>query len=214
VEHYALDGSVGEKPQIYYSFYQLPDEAVPAFASQVTLAVRTSLDVAAAMPAIKKEVYAAGADQPVYNTQTMQDVVSRSMGRQRFPTVLLVVFAGLALVLACVGTYGVISYSTSQRMHEIGIRMAVGASRMDVVQMIVGQGIRLSLIGIVIGTLGALMFGRALPSFSHLLYGVESSDPLTLVFTSLALMSTAILACFIPARRASRLDPAIALRNE
>jgi putative ABC transport system permease protein len=214
VEHYALDGSVGEKPQIYYSFYQLPDEAVPAFASQVTLAVRTSFDVAAAMPAINKEVYDAGADQPVYNTQTMQDVVSRSMGRQRFPTLLLVIFAGLALVLACVGTYGVISYSTSQRMHEIGIRMAVGASRMAVVQMIVGQGIRLSLIGIVIGTFGALMFGRALPSFSHLLYGVESSDPLTLVCTSLALMSIAILACLIPARRASRLDPAIALRNE
>jgi putative ABC transport system permease protein len=99
-------------------------------------------------------------------------------------------------------------------MHEIGIRMAVGASRMAVVQMIVGQGIRLSLIGIVIGTFVALMFGRALPSFSHLLYGVESSDPLTLVCTSLALMSIAILACLIPARRASRLDPAIALRNE
>jgi predicted permease len=214
VEHYVLDGSVGEKPQIYYSFYQLPDEAVPAFASQVTLAVRTSLDVAAAMPAIKKEVYDAGADQPVYNTQSMQDVVSRSMGRQRFPTVLLAVFAGLALVLACVGTYGVISYSTSQRMHEIGIRMAVGATRMDIVRMIVGQGIRLSLIGIAIGTLGALMFGRALPSFSHLLYGVESNDPLTLIVMSFVLMSTAILACFIPARRAARLDPAIALRND
>jgi predicted permease len=214
VEHYALDGSVGEKPQIYYSFYQLPDEAVPAFASQVTLAVRTSFDVAAAMPAIKKEVYDAGADQPVYNTQTMQDVVSRSMGRQRFPTVLLAVFAGLALVLACVGTYGVISYSTSQRMHEIGIRMAVGATRMDVVRMIVGQGIRFSLIGIAIGTLGALMFGRALPSFSHLLYGVEYSDPLTLIGTSFVLMSTATLACFIPAHRAAQLDPAIALRNE
>jgi ABC-type antimicrobial peptide transport system permease subunit len=136
------------------------------------------------------------------------------MGRQRFPTVLLVVFAGLALVLACVGTYGVISYSTSQRMHEIGIRMAVGATRMDVVQMIVGQGIRLSLIGIVLGTSTALMFGCALPSFSRLLYGVESNDPLTLIGTSFVLMSTAILACYIPARRAARLDPAIALRNE
>jgi putative ABC transport system permease protein len=144
----------------------------------------------------------------------MQDVVSRSMGRQRFPTVLLVVFAGVALVLACVGTYGVISYSTNQRMHEIGIRMAVGATRMDVVQMIVGQGVRLSLKGIVIGTFGAIMCGRALPSFSHLLYGVESSDPLTLVGVSFVLIITAILACYIPARRAARLDPAIALRNE
>jgi predicted permease len=214
VEHYALDGSLGEKPQIYYSFYQLPDEAVPFFGTEVTLAVRTPLDVAAVMPAIKKAVYEAGSDQPVYNVQTMQELVSRSMGRQRFPTVLLVAFAGLALVLASVGTYGVISYSTNQRMHEIGIRMALGAKRGDVLRMIVGQGVRLAFVGIAIGISAALVLGRALPSFSHLLYGVGANDPLTFAGTSFVLMSTAILACYVPARRAARLDPMIALRQE
>jgi predicted permease len=214
VEHYRLDGSLGEKPQIYYSFYQLPDEAVPAFGVDVTLAVRTPLDVAAVMPAIKKAVFEAGADQPVYNIQTMQELVSRSMGRQRFPTLLLAAFAGLALTLASVGTYGVISYSTSQRMHEIGIRIALGASRRDVLRMIIGQGVRLALIGIAIGTSAALILAKALPSFSHLLYGIAASDPLTFAGTSFVLMSTAILACYVPARRAAQLDPTIALRSE
>lgn len=214
VKHYALDDSLGEKPQIYYPFYQLPDEAVPTFGAVVTLAVRTPLDIAAVMPAIKKAVYEAGADQPVYNIETMEELVSRSMGRQRFPTFLLVAFAGLALVLASVGTYGVISYSTSQRMHEIGIRMALGANRRDVLRMIVGQGVQLALIGVAIGIFAALMFGRTLSGFSHLLYGIEASDPLTFVGTSFVLMSTAILACYIPARRAARLDPTIALRSE
>ena len=214
VEHYRLDGSLGEKPQIYYSFYQLPDEAVPAFGAEITLAVRTQLDVAAVMPAIRKAVYEAGADQPVYNIQTMLELVSRSMGRQRFPTLLLVAFAGLALALASVGTYGVISYSTSQRMREIGIRIALGANRRDVLRMIFRQGLRLALIGIGIGTSAALILAKALPSFSHLLYGIGASDPLTFAGTSFVLMSTAILACYVPARRAAQLDPTIVLRSE
>jgi predicted permease len=214
VEHYRLDGSLGEKPQIYYSFYQLPDEAVPAFGAENTVAVRTQLDVAAVMPAIRKAVYEAGADQPVYNIQTMQELVSRSMGRQRFPTLLLVAFAGLALALASVGTYGVISYSTSQRMREIGIRIALGANRRDVLRMIFRQGLRLALIGIGIGTSAALILAKALPSFSHLLYGIGASDPLTFAGTSFVLMSTAILACYVPARRAAQLDPTIVLRSE
>ena len=214
VEHYRLDGSLGEKPQIYYSFYQLPDEAVPAFGAEITLAVRTQLDVAAVMPAIRKAVYEAGADQPVYNIQTMLELVSRSMGRQRFPTLLLVAFAGLALALASVGTYGVISYSTTQRMREIGIRIALGANRRDVLRMIFRQGLRLALIGIGIGTSAALILAKALPSFSHLLYGIGASDPLTFAGTSFVLMSTAILACYVPARRAAQLDPTTVLRSE
>ncbi len=214
VEHYGLDGSLGQKPQIYYSFYQLPDEAVPAFGQQVTLVVRTPLDAATVMPAIKQAVYEAGADQPVYDIQTMEELVSRSMGRQRFPTLLLVAFAGLAVVLAFVGTYGVISYSSSQRLHEIGIRIALGANRQDVLRMIIGQGIGMALMGVVIGTSSALILAQALPSFSHLLYGIEATDPLTFAGTSLVLMITASLACYVPARRAARLDPMIALRSE
>jgi predicted permease len=214
VEHYGLDGSLGEKPQIYYSFYQLPDEIVPVFRREVSLAVRTALDAAAVMPAIKNAVYKAGGDQPVYNIHTMQELVSGSMGRQRFPMLLLVAFAVLALLLALVGTYGVISYSTSRRVHEIGIRMALGATKQDVLQIVIGQGLKIALTGVATGAVAALILTRVLPSFSHLLYGVRASDPLTFVAVPLLLISAALLACYLPARRAARLDPMAALRHE
>ncbi len=137
VEQYGIDGSGGEKPQIYYSFYQLPDDAVPVFRREVTLTVRTPLDSATVMPAIKKAVYEAGADQPIYNIRAMWDLVSGSMARQRFPMILLVAFAVLALLLASIGIYGVLSYSTAQRVREIGIRMALGAAKGDILQMLV-----------------------------------------------------------------------------
>jgi predicted permease len=214
VEHYGLDGSVGEKPQIYYSFYQLPDDVVPAFREEVTLAVRTPLDVAAVMPAIKNAVSEAGSDQPIYNIHSMQELVSGSMARQRFPMLLLVAFAVLALLLASVGIYGVISYSMTQRVREIGILMALGAVKRDVLRMVIGQGLRLAVAGAVIGILAALILGRVLASFSHLLYGVGAWDPLTLMAVSLALLSAAFLACYLPARRAARVDPMVALRHE
>lgn len=214
VQHYGLDGSVGEKPEIYYSFYQLPDELVPVFRAEVTLAVRTRLDAATVMPSIRKAVYEAGSDQPIYNIRTMQELVSGSMGRQRFPMLLLVAFAGLALVLASVGTYGVISYSTTRRVHEIGIRMALGAEKRDVLRMVIGQGFQLALIGVGIGGAAGLVLARALSSFSHLLYGVKAIDPLTFVGASLVLISADIVACYVPARRAACLDPMTALRHE
>jgi len=178
------------------------------------VAARTLLDVTTLIPAIKKVVYEASADQPVYNVQTMQQLVSKSIARQRFPTLLLVAFAGLALVLASVGTYGVISYWTSQRMHEIGIRMALGANRRIILRTIIGPGLRLGLFGITIGISAALILGGILPGFSNLLYGIGASDPLTLVVSSIVLMSTAILACYVPARRAARWNPMTALRSE
>jgi ABC-type antimicrobial peptide transport system permease subunit len=166
------------------------------------------------MPAIRKAVYETGSDQPVYNIHTMQELVSGSMGRQRFPMLLLVAFAILALLLAFVGTYGVISYATTRRAHEIGIRMALGAVKRDVLRMVIGQGLRVALAGIVIGVAAALMVTRLLSSFSHLLYGVGASDPVTFSAVSLMLTAVAVLACYIPARRAARLDPMIALRHE
>jgi predicted permease len=214
VEHWGLDGSVSEKPQIYYSFYQLPDEAVPVFRQEVTLIVRTPLDTATVMHAIKKAVYEAGSDQPIYNIRAMQELVSESMGRQRFPMLLLAAFAILALLLSCVGIYGLISYSMAQRIRELGIRMALGAVRQDVLQMILGQSLRLALCGVAIGAVAALILTRVLSSFSHLLYGVRASDPLTIITASTVLLGGALLACYIPARRAARLDPMIALRHE
>jgi len=214
VEHYGLDGSVGEKPQIYYSFYQLPDEAVPAFREEVTLVVRTPLDAAAVMPAIKHAVYQAGSDQPIYNIHSMQALVSESMAGQRFPMILLSAFAVLALLLASVGIYGVISCSMAQRVREIGIRMALGAVRRDVLRMLIGQALRLGLAGVVIGAVAAFILTRVLASFSRLLYGVRAWDPVTLIAVSLVLISADFLACYLPARRAARVDPMIALRHE
>jgi len=214
VEQYGLDGAVSEKPQIYYSYYQLPDEAVPAFREEVALVVRTPLDAAAVMPAIKSAVYQAGSDQPIYNIHTMQEFVSESMEGHRFPMILLSAFAALALLLASVGIYGVISYSMTQRVREIGIRMALGAVKRDVLRMVIGQGLRLALAGVAIGALASLVFARVLTSFSHLLYGVGAKDPLTLIAVAAVLISVALLACYLPACRAARVDPMVALRNE
>jgi len=118
------------------------------------------------------------------------------------------------LLLASVGIYGVISYSVAQRIHEIGIRMALGAHKRDVFRMVVGQGLGLALAGLAIGAAVALILTRMLSSFSHLLYGVGAGDPLTFVTVSLVMISVAIFACYIPARRAMRVDPIVALRYE
>jgi putative ABC transport system permease protein len=128
--------------------------------------------------------------------------------------ILLGAFAGLALVLASVGIYGVISYSVAQREHEVGIRMALGAGRGDVFRMVIGQGLWLAITGIAIGGAAALVLARALSSFSRLLFGVKANDSATFVLVSFILTGVAVLACYIPARRAMRVDPMIALRNE
>jgi hypothetical protein len=126
VEQYGIDGSRGEKPQIYYSFYQLRDEALPGFRNEITFAMRTALNPAVVMPAIKNAVYRVSGDQPVYNIRNMRDLVEGSMARQRFPMILLVAFAILALLLATVGIYGVISYSTAQRVPELEFAWRLG----------------------------------------------------------------------------------------
>jgi putative ABC transport system permease protein len=200
--------------QIYASLYQLSDDWARTFYRRVTVVVRTPLDSATVLPAIKDAVYAAGRDQPVYRIQTMQKIATDSMSSQRFPMILLGAFAGLALLLASVGIYGVISYSVSQRVHEIGIRMALGAERREIFRMVIGQGLRLALAGLVIGTAAALILTRLLSSFSHLLYGVSPSDPPTFIGVALLLISVSVWACYVPARRATKVDPIIALRYE
>jgi len=215
VKQWALhDSSTYIQNLAYFPLYQDPDQWVPLNYPNTTIVVRTPLDVAAVMPAIKNAVYGAGTDQPVYNVETVQQIVSESMSPQRFPMILLGTFAGLALLLASIGIYGVVSYSVSQRVHEIGIRMALGAEKRDVFRMVVGQGLGLALAGLAIGVVATLILTRLLSSFSLLLYGVGASDPLTFSTVSVVLILVAVLACYIPARRAMRVDPMVALRYE
>jgi ABC-type antimicrobial peptide transport system permease subunit len=215
VKQWALDDSSTYIQNLaYFPLYQDPDQWVSLNYPGMTIVVRTSLEPVTVMPAIKAAVYGAGSGQPVYNVQTMQHIVSESMSAQRFPMILLGTFAGLALLLASIGIYGVISYSVTQRVHEIGIRMALGAEKRTIYRLVVGHGFRLALAGMAIGAAIALILTRMLPSFSHLLYGVGASDPATFVTISASLTGVAMLACYIPARRATRVDPMVALRYE
>jgi ABC-type antimicrobial peptide transport system permease subunit len=215
VRHWQLgDATTTTQSEMYFPLAQDPDEWVAVGYPYLTVMVRTAVDAASIIPAIKKTVYAAGSDQPVYDIRTMQQIVSESLSSQRFPMTLLGVFAALALLLASVGLYGVISYSVTQRVHEIGIRMALGAQKRNVFRMVIGQGLRLALAGVAIGAAAAAIFTRAVSNFSPLLYGVRSGDPLTFAVVSLILIGVAILACYVPAWRATRVDPMIALRYE
>jgi predicted permease len=215
VRHWGLgESSEYAQSEVYTPFFQIPDQWMPVMHLSTTVVVRTPLDVTNIIPAIKKVVYGTGRDQPVFELRGMQEIASDSMSSQRFPMILLATFAGLALLLASVGIYGVISYSTAQRVQEIGIRMALGAGRWNVFRMVIGQGLRLAVAGVMIGAVAALIFTRLLSTFSHLLYGVRASDPLTFIAVSLVLSSVAISACYFPARRAMRVDPMTALKYE
>jgi predicted permease len=208
------DADLANQYQTYYSLRQDPDRWVALNYPDASIVVRTPLDAATLIPAIKATVYQAGSDQPVYNVQTMRQIVADSMSEQRFPMILLGAFAGLALLLAAVGIYGMISYSVTQRVQEIGIRMALGADKRSVLRLFIGRELRLVLAGIAVGAVGALILTRMLSSLSHLLYGIGSSDPLTFVTVSVVLIGVAALACYVPARRAAKVDPVVALRYE
>ena len=208
------DSGPANQYQAYYSLYQDPDPWVPLNYPDASIVVRTPLDAATLIPAIKAAIYQDSNDQPIYDVQTMQQIISNTMSEQRFLMMLLGAFAGLALLLASVGIYGMISYSVTQREQEIGIRMALGADKSGVLRVFIGQELKLVLSGIAIGTIGALVLTRTLRSFSHLLYGVGSEDPLTFAAVSIVLIAVAVLAGYIPARRAAKVDPMVALRYE
>jgi predicted permease len=200
--------------QSYVSIYQIQDRWMTTIDTWTWVMVRTPLDASIVLTEIRKAVHGVGSDQTIYHAQTMPEIVSESMAPQRFPLILLATFASLALLLASIGIYGAISYSVTQRIHEIGIRLALGAEKRDVFRMVVGQGLRLAFAGLAIGVTGALILTRLLLSFSHLLYGVGASDPATLATVSAVLIGVAILTCYLPARRATRVDPIVALRYE
>jgi putative ABC transport system permease protein len=203
VRQFGLDAEV--KPQVYMSYQQM-DGFVPRY-----LIVSTSVEPRSVAGSVRGAVWEVDRDQPVSDISTMEDVLSESLARQRFSTILLGVFGAVALVLAAVGIYGVMSYSVAQRTHEIGIRMALGAQPRDVLKLAVGQGLKLVLVGVAIGAAVALALTRVMAS---LLYGVSATDPVTFVTISLVLVGVALLASFIPARRATKVDPLIALRYE
>jgi putative ABC transport system permease protein len=172
------------------------------------LVIRTAGDPAAFATTLRHEVQALDKDQPIYNVRTMDDVVANSLGTRRVSMQLFTVFAIAALLLAAIGIYGVMAYSVTQRTQEIGIRMALGAQKSDVLRLVVRQGMTLAAIGVVVGLVGALGLTRVI---SNLLFGVGASDPTTFIVISLLLIAVAFVACYLPARRAAKLDPVIAL---
>jgi len=191
-------------PEVYAPLAQSPFD--PMF-----VVARTGTDPGSLVETARREVASLDKNAPMYHVETLDEYFAQSAAGTRFVTLLLAGFAGLALLLACLGIYGVISYVVIQRTHEIGIRMAVGAQKGDVLRMVIGQGLRPALVGVGIGIAAALKLTRVLAS---MLFGVTPSDPLTFLAVALILTGVALLACYIPARRATTVDPVVALRYE
>ena len=202
IKEYALDREAN--PAIYWPHPREPYQFM-------NLILRTSTDPMTLAAAVQKEIRALDPDQPVADVRTMQQVIAKSIARPRFNTLLLTIFAGVALVLASVGLYGVMNYSATQRTHEVGIRMALGATRADIMRLVVGNGMLLTLIGIGIGVAASLLLTRVMAS---LLFGITATDVPTFLSVSAVLAVVALIANYIPARRATRVDPVIALRYE
>jgi putative ABC transport system permease protein len=190
--------------EFYVPYLQSPGNSMQ-------LAVRTAAEPDSMVSAVRAQVRDVDPNQPLYHVATLQQVLSESLAPRRFNVLLLGIFAGIALALATVGIYGVMAFSVTQRTHEIGIRMALGAQKSDVLKVVVGQGFKLVVTGVAIGIAGALALTRFL---SSLLYGVKPTDPITFAAVSLILIAVALLACYIPARRATKVDPMVALRYE
>jgi putative ABC transport system permease protein len=175
----------------------------------MSIVVRTAAKPLSQLSAVTGAVHDLDRQVPVYAPRELGEIVSESSEQQRFVALLLGLFAGLALLLASVGIYGVISYSVVQRTHELGIRMALGAGRRDVLGMVLGEGLRLALYAVVAGLAGALVLTRLM---STLLYGVRPTDPFTFAVVPLILVGVALVASYIPARRATKVDPVVAMR--
>jgi predicted permease len=205
------DAKSAVEAQFYYPFMQLPEKMMPLVADAVAVVLRTQGDPAAIMGQVRGAVGQIDRREVIYGAQTMDDVVANSFAARRLSMILLGIFAALALVLSCVGIYGVISYLVGQRTHEIGVRMALGAQRSDVMRLVLGQGAKMALMGVAIGIAAALGLTRLM---ANELFGVSAHDPLTFVTVAILLTLVALLACYLPARRAVRVDPTVALRYE
>ncbi|HWS87821.1 MAG TPA: ABC transporter permease [Pyrinomonadaceae bacterium] len=202
VRHRGLD--VDTRPEMFFPQTQTPSR-------RMTLVVRAAGDPHALAAPLRERVRSIDQDQPVGNVRTMEEWVSESVASQRFTAALLGVFAAAAAGLAALGLYGVVSYSVAQRTHEIGLRVALGAQPRDVLRLVIGQGMALTLVGVAVGVAAALALTRVI---SGLLFGVGATDPGVFVAVPLLLAAVALLACYLPARRATKVDPMVALRYE
>ncbi|HEY6251708.1 MAG TPA: ABC transporter permease, partial [Candidatus Angelobacter sp.] len=213
VKQWGLDSDDKQslRAQAYEPFMQLPDDAMKLSASGTGIIVRSKGPVTGLFESIRGALHQMNSEQVVFGPATMDEIVAQSLATRRYSMLLLGIFAGLALLLASVGIYGVISYVVGERTHEIGIRMALGARRSQVLGMVLGQGLRLILVGIVAGLAAALALTRLMAS---LLFGVSAADPLTFSFGAAMLLLVALLACVVPAQRAMQVDPTVALRYE
>ena len=190
--------------QGYYAFAQIPF-------NNMTVIIKATGDPNQLIAAARQQVASIDPNQPIYNIRTMDEIRGESVAPQRLNLTLLSIFAGIALVLAIVGIYGVMSYSVTQRTHEIGIRMAIGAQPRDVFRMVIGHGMTLTIIGIAFGLVGAFALTRLMTT---MLFGVKPTDPATFASIAVMLTGVALVACYIPGRRATKVDPVVSLRYE
>jgi putative ABC transport system permease protein len=190
--------------QGYLAYEQMPF-------SRMTLTVKSQLAPETLIPTVRGQVLALDPNQPIYNIRTMEQIRDESIATEKLNLTLWSIFAAIALTLALVGVYGVMSYAVTQRTHEIGIRVALGARSRDVLGLVIGQGMKLALAGVAGGLLGAWLLSRLMAAW---LFGVSATDPWTFAAVALVLALVALAACWIPARRATKVDPMVALRCE
>jgi len=191
-------------PQGYFPFLESPDNGM-------CFVIKTTHEPERIIAAVRQRVQAVDPDQPIYDIKTLTERKNESIAPQRFNLLLLCLFAVVALTLAVVGIYGVMSYAVTQRTHEIGLRMALGAQTHNVLKLVVRQGMTMALIGVGAGLAGAFALTRVM---SSLLFGVSATDPITFAVIAVVVAGVALVACFVPARRASKVDPIVALRYE
>ena len=201
------------RAQIYHPFMQLPDKAMALSVTGVGVVVRSAEPPLSLADSIRRTTGEISNERVVWDVQTMEEIISDSLAARRFSMILLGAFAALALVLSSVGIYGVVSYFVGVRTHEIGVRIALGAQRDDVLRSVLGEGAKMALTGVALGFAAALGLTRLLAKYS-LLFGVSTTDPATFAVVSVVLTLVALAACHIPARRATKVDPMVALRHE
>ncbi len=211
VEQDSLESQTVRTPQFYLAFNQIPPDRLPGYVRRINLLSRTNVDPSSLTSAVRDQIAALNKDQAIFNVRTMEEIVGQSVAPRRFSMMLLSVFALFALALASIGIYGVMSYAVTQRTREIGLRMTLGAQRGNVLRLVIGDGMKLTLAGVLLGVVAAFALTRTIKS---LLFGVSATDPVTFISIALLLLLVALLACWVPARRATKVDPMIALRYE